>query len=106
MKLVVAEKPSVARDLARVLGAHQRKDGALTGAGWTVTWCIGHLVELEEPDAYQESWKRWSLTSLPMLPRSFRLRPVKKTLAQSRVVRDLVKRRDSSAVVHACEPRR
>lgn len=103
MKLVVAEKPSVARDLARVLGARSKQKGALVGEGWVVTWCIGHLVELEEPQAYDASWKRWSLQSLPMIPDAFRLRPAKKTLEQWRVVRDLLKRRDFEAVVNACD---
>ncbi|MCA9619341.1 MAG: DNA topoisomerase 3, partial [Myxococcales bacterium] len=103
MKLVVAEKPSVARDLARVLGAHTKQKGALSGEGWVVTWCIGHLVELEEPEAYDPSWKRWSLGSLPMIPEAFQLRPAKKTLEQWRVVRDLLKRRDFEAVVNACD---
>ena len=68
-----------------------------------MTWCIGHLVELEEPEAYDPSWKRWSLGSLPMIPEAFRLRPAKKTREQWRVVRDLLKRRDFEAVVNACD---
>ncbi len=103
MKLVVAEKPAVARDLARVLGASRASKGALVGHGWTITWCIGHLVELEEPEAYDAAWKRWSFATLPMLPPSFRLRPAKRTLAQWRIVRDLMRRRDFESVVNACD---
>lgn len=103
MKLVVAEKPSVARDLARVLGARSKQEGALVGGGFTVTWCIGHLVELEEPEAYDPAWKRWSLDTLPMVPELFRLRPARKTLAQWRIVRDLLRRRDFQSVINACD---
>lgn len=102
MKLVVAEKPSVARDLARVLGARDRADGALRGNGWVVTWCIGHLVELEEPHAYDASWKRWSFATLPMIPEAFLLRPASRTLKQWRVVRELLRGRFDS-VVNACD---
>lgn len=103
MKLVIAEKPAVARDLARVLGARNKSKGAITGEGWTITWCIGHLVELEEPEAYDPAWKRWSLATLPMIPSAFRLRPAKRTLDQWRVVRDLLQRRDFESVVNACD---
>ncbi len=103
MKLVIAEKPSVARDLARVLGVHGKGGGALVGEGYTITWCIGHLVELEEPHAYDPSWKRWSWPTLPMVPERFRLRPAKRTIAQWRIVRDLLARRDFEVVINACD---
>ena len=85
--LVIAEKPSVARDLARVLGVRGAGKHAIEGSGRVITWCIGHLVELEEPAAYDDAWKRWRLDSLPMLPARFLLRPSRGTLAQWRVVR-------------------
>jgi len=75
MKVVLAEKPSVARDLASVLGANQRKQGYLEGNGWAVTWAFGHLVELQEPGKYTPEWKRWDLEHLPMLPDAFALQP-------------------------------
>ncbi|MBL9076775.1 MAG: DNA topoisomerase III [Planctomycetes bacterium] len=75
MRVVVAEKPSVARDLARVLGATQRRDGFLEGNGWRVTWAIGHLVQLKTPDEYDPALKRWSLDRLPFVPERFELRP-------------------------------
>jgi DNA topoisomerase-3 len=103
MELVIAEKPSVARDIARVLGAERRGDGCLRGPHHTVTWCIGHLVELEEPGAYSEAWKRWSLDALPMLPDTFRLRPSKGSIAQWRVVRDLLRSREFTSVINACD---
>lgn len=75
MKTVLAEKPSVARDIAQYLKADQRRDGYLEGNGWVVTWAFGHLVELQEPEEYKPEWKSWRLDSLPMIPDSFGLRP-------------------------------
>lgn len=74
MKLIIAEKPSVGRDIARVLGAKSKSEGAISGNGFTITWAIGHLVELEEPEAYNPNLKRWSLESLPCIPEQFKLR--------------------------------
>ena len=70
---VVAEKPSVARDIAGVLGAHNRKDGHLSGGGYLVTWAIGHLVGLAEPHQIRSEWKAWRWSELPMLPRKWPL---------------------------------
>jgi DNA topoisomerase-3 len=75
MRVVLAEKPSVARDLAAVLGANQRKQGWIEGNGWAVTWALGHLVELREPHEYDPNWKAWRVENLPMLPETFQLRP-------------------------------
>jgi DNA topoisomerase-3 len=75
MRVVVAEKPSVARDLAKVLGANQRRDGYLEGNGWQVSWAIGHLVQLKTPDEYDPALKRWSMDRLPFVPERFELRP-------------------------------
>ena len=76
VNVVVAEKPSVARDLAKVLGANQRRDGFLEGNGWKITWALGHLATLKTPDEYDPSLKRWSLESLPFVPARFELKPV------------------------------
>lgn len=75
MKVVLAEKPSVARDIAKHLQATRRHDGYLEGNGWAVTWAFGHLVELKEPEEYRPEWKSWRLSSLPILPEVFELRP-------------------------------
>lgn len=71
MKLCITEKPSVARDIAAILGANQRHDGYFEGGGYRVTWTFGHLCCLYEPHDYSDSWKRWSLGVLPMLPPKF-----------------------------------
>ena len=71
MIVCIAEKPSVARDIAEVLGAHTRKEGYIEGNGYQVTWTFGHLCTLKEPHEYTPSWKSWSLSSLPMIPPRF-----------------------------------
>lgn len=71
MKVCVTEKPSVARDVARLLGANDRHDGYFEGNGYQVTWTFGHLCELKEPNDYTDQWKRWSLGQLPMIPPRF-----------------------------------
>ena len=74
MIVCVAEKPSVAQDIAHVLGATTRKDGYIEGNGYQVTWTFGHLCELKEPNDYSENWKHWSLAALPMIPPRFGIR--------------------------------
>ena len=71
MIVCIAEKPSVARDIADVLGAKEKKDGYIEGSGYQVTWTFGHLCTLKEPHEYTPSWKTWSLGSLPMIPPRF-----------------------------------
>ena len=89
--VVIAEKPSVARDIARVLGASRKGQGYLEGNGYCVTWALGHLVHLAEPDDYGPPWKgRWSAAQLPMLPEHWRLKLDPKTAAQFQVVRALI----------------
>jgi DNA topoisomerase-3 len=103
MQLVIAEKPSVARDLARVLGASRKGDGCLEGAQHVVTWCVGHLLELEEPGAYEPGWKRWSMDALPMIPARFALRAVPSGRGQLASVRKLLRDKRFDAVVNACD---
>lgn len=75
MKVVLAEKPSVGRDIARCIGKGQRREGWIEGDGWAVTWAFGHLVQLQDPEAYDPALKRWSLDTLPIVPAAFRLAP-------------------------------
>ena len=75
MKVVLAEKPSVARDIAKHLNATRRGNGFLEGNGWIVTWAFGHMVELQEPEDYNPDWKPWRLSQLPIIPEAFLLRP-------------------------------
>ena len=85
--LVVAEKPSVARDIAQVLGARARGEGHFSGNGWLVTWAIGHLVALAEPHEMNPAWKKWRLDDLPLLPESWPLVVGERTRDQYDVVR-------------------
>src|SRR5699024_3513209 len=71
MKVCIAEKPSVAKDIAKVIGANQRKDGYFEGNGYQVTWTFGHLCSLKEPKDYVEKWKYWNLDYIPMVPSHF-----------------------------------
>ncbi len=82
MKVVLAEKPSVAREIAGFLRANARHDGYFEGNGYQVTWAYGHLVTLKEPDEYDAAWKKWSLETLPILPERFELKVVKEELSR------------------------
>jgi DNA topoisomerase-3 len=101
--VVIAEKPSVARDLARVLGATTRGDGVLTGNGYLVTWAIGHLVGLEEPEGVDPRWRRWSFDTLPMFPSRWPLRVFESTRAQFEVVRRALTQKGVEGVVCATD---
>ncbi|MEO8549332.1 MAG: DNA topoisomerase, partial [Kofleriaceae bacterium] len=103
MELVVAEKPSVARDLARVLGVRPSGNDAFEGRDHVITWCIGHLVELDEPGAYAEAWKAWRLDALPMLPDAFLLRASKHAEGHLRAVKALLRDRRFTGVINACD---
>ena len=92
MKLVIAEKPSVARDIANVLGAAQKRNGYLEGSGYVVTWCIGHLVQLANPEEYDESLRRWKMETLPIMPTQFRYEIVSSTKSQFQIVQQLISR--------------
>ena len=90
MQLVITEKPSVAQAVARVIGAVERKDGYMEGNGYLVSWCIGHLVELAQSDAYFEAWKRWNYESLPMIPEEWQTEVKGDTAAQYKVLKGLM----------------
>ena len=102
-RVVVAEKPSVARDIAAVLGADRRRDGYLEGDGVVVTWAIGHLVALAEPHQMNPAWKRWDRALLPMLPKEWPLEVVERTRDQFEVVRRLLCARGVREVICATD---
>jgi DNA topoisomerase III len=101
--VVVAEKPSVGRDLARVLGATQRGEGTLSGNGYVVTWAIGHLVGLAQPEGIRAEWKRWSRATLPMLPQEWPLQVLEGTRPQFGVVSKALTARDVTGVICATD---
>ncbi len=101
--LVVAEKPSVGRDIARVLHCANRGDGCLIGEKYVVTWAIGHLVSLCEPDELDEKYKRWSFQTLPMLPENIPLKVLPTTKAQYKIVSGLMNSGDFDGVICATD---
>ena len=103
MELVIAEKPSVAQSIAQVIGASQRGDGFLKGNGYIVSWCYGHLIELATPDKYDESLKHWSYNTLPILPTDWKYVIKKDTKPQFKILKDLMKDGDVTAIVCATD---
>ncbi|MCD7947542.1 MAG: DNA topoisomerase III [Oscillospiraceae bacterium] len=101
--LVLAEKPSVGRELARVLGCKRGGDGYLEGEQYIVTWALGHLVELAAPEVYDKAWEKWDLLTLPMLPTEMKTVVIKETNRQFRAVQSLMKRGDVSSLVIATD---
>ena len=90
MQLVIAEKPSVAQAIAGVIGAGEKKDGYMEGNGFIVSWCVGHLVELAQPDAYSDAWKKWTYESLPMIPEVWQHEVKRDTAEQYKVLKELM----------------
>ncbi|AFL75533.1 DNA topoisomerase 3 [Thiocystis violascens] len=102
--VVLAEKPSVARDIARVLGATRRGEGFLEGNGYRVTWALGHLVHFAEPDEYGEDWaKRWSADQLPMIPERWKLKLDPRTAPQFKLIKALLAAPDTERLVCATD---
>jgi DNA topoisomerase-3 len=101
LKLVICEKPSVAKTIAKILGAKTQKDGFLEGGGYLVSWCFGHLVELAPPSAYGEQFKRWSIKDLPILPQQWQYAASADKAPQLEILRSLLQREDVDLVVNA-----
>src|SRR5690242_9213363 len=103
-QLVIAEKPSVGQDYARALGGgFQKHEGYLESDERIVSWAVGHLVELAEPEDYDDSLKRWSIKTLPVLPEQFKLRPDARNKKQLDVLKRLIKRDDVDDIVNGCD---
>lgn len=103
MKLVIAEKPSVAMSLAAVLGATERKDGYLEGSGYLVSWCVGHLLELAQPEAYKEQYAKWRYEDLPILPENWKYEVPKDKKTQLALLCQLMKDKRVDSVVCATD---
>ncbi|MBR6953473.1 MAG: DNA topoisomerase 3 [Clostridia bacterium] len=101
--VVVAEKPSVGRDIARVLGCSQRGEGCLSGGGYVVTWAVGHLVTLQEPDEMDAKYKRWSFDTLPILPEDIPLKVIPSSKAQFAIVKALINAPETTSVICATD---
>ena len=102
-RIVIAEKPSVAMSIAKVLGATARKEGHMEGGGWLVSWCIGHLAGLAEPAAYDPKYDKWRREDLPILPENWRFTIGRDKRKQFDVLRTLLRREDVSEVVNASD---
>lgn len=103
MKLVIAEKPSVAMSLAAVLGATERKDGYLEGSGYLVSWCVGHLLELAQPETYKEQYAKWRYEDLPILPENWKYEVPKDKKTQLALLCRLMKDKRVDYVVCATD---
>lgn len=101
--LVIAEKPSVARDIAKTLGVSGKNEGYLTGENYVVSWAIGHLVTLAEPEAYDVKYKKWNFETLPILPDSMKLEAIKKTRSQLKVLHKLMHSREIDEIICATD---
>lgn len=101
--LVLAEKPSVARDIARVLNCHKNLPGAIEGSQYVVTWALGHLVTLADPEEYDQKFKEWNLSYLPMLPKKWNLVVIKQTAKQYHNVKAQLFRKDISDIIIATD---
>lgn len=103
MRLVIAEKPSVAQSIAAVLGAKSRHDGYLEGGGYIVSWCFGHLAELADAAVYNADDAKWTLAALPIIPAPFRFIIRSDKQKQFDILRKLMRRGDVAEVVNACD---
>ena len=103
MKLVISEKPSVAKSIAEAIGANQRKDGYFEGSGYMVSWCYGHLIEMAQPQDYDEKYEKWTYESLPIIPSDWIYKVKDDTKEQYLVLKELLHRSDVETVVNACD---
>ena len=90
-QLVIAEKPSVARDIAKVLKCTQKGDGYLYNENYIISWAIGHLVTLCDPEEYDENLKKWNMNTLPIIPENIKIKAIKNTRSQLKVLNNLMK---------------
>ena len=103
MKLVLAEKPSVAQSIAKVLGATKREDGYLEGNGYVVSWCVGHLVELAQPEVYDAKYSKWAYADLPIFPMDWQYEVSAGTKKQFGILKKLMAREDVASLVCATD---
>ena len=103
LNLVIAEKPSVAQSIAKVLGCTGRQDGYLEGNGYLVSWCVGHLIELAEPEGYDSKYEKWKKEDLPIIPLEFKYQVSVSTKKQFQTLRELMNRSDVTVITNACD---
>jgi len=103
LNLVIAEKPSVSKALADVLGAKTRRDGSYEGNGYVISWCVGHLLGLAEPQAYDEKYAKWRYEDLPIAPNEWKYTATASTKKQLKILVDLMKSKDITTIINACD---
>lgn len=103
MQLVIAEKPSVAMSIAKVLGVKNKQNGYMEGNGYIISWCVGHLVGLVSPEIYDEKYKRWNIEDLPIFPKEFKHYVLPKIKKQFSILKILMNRKDINEVINACD---
>ena len=101
MILVVAEKPSVGRNIAAIVGANKTEDGYIEGNNYIVTWAVGHLIGLYEPNDYSEELAKWSVEQLPIVPERWKTKVLPSTAKQYKVIEKLINRPDLEYVINA-----
>lgn len=101
--LVIAEKPSVAHSISKVIGAYKHEDGYLEGGDCVVSWCLGHLAEYAAPEYYDERYKSWRFDDLPILPEEWKLLVSEDKKAHFNILRKLLRSKDFDYVVNACD---
>ena len=103
MKLVIAEKPSVAISIAKVIGANKKKDGYYEGNGYRVSWCVGHLIQMANPDAYDEKYAKWNMADLPIIRSDYKYEVAKATKKQFNILKKLMNDKEVDTVINACD---
>ena len=103
MELVIAEKPSVALSIAKVIGAKNKKDGYYEGNGYRVSWCVGHLIQMANPDAYDEKYAKWNIDDLPIIPSEYQYDVAKATKKQFNTLKKLINDKEIDTVINACD---
>lgn len=103
MKLVIAEKPSVAISIAKVIEANKKKDGYYEGNGYRVSWCVGHLIQMANPDAYDEKYAKWNMADLPIIPSDYKYEVAKATKKQFNILKKLMNDKEVDTVINACD---
>ena len=102
-KLVIAEKPSVAISIAKVIGAKNKKDGYYEGNGYKVSWCVGHLIQIANPDSYDEKYAKWNMADLPIIPSEYKYDVAKETKKQFAILKKLMNDKEIDTVINACD---
>ena len=103
MKLVIAEKPSVALSISKIIGAKNKKDGYYEGNGYRVSWCVGHLIQMANPDSYDEKYAKWKINDLPIIPSEYQYEVAKATKKQFAVLKKLMNDKEIDTVINACD---